>query len=81
MKTYKIMHADGSITESIMKGRYAGWNGKRKDRRIFGRLDCASGMRMKKENRVFFHTWEAAIAAGFRPCKHCKPRPNDAYEQ
>jgi len=70
---YKIMRGNGRIITSRKKGKYAGWNG----RRIFGRLDCASGMRMKKENRVFFHSWDDAIIAGFRPCKVCKPTPSD----
>ena len=78
-RVYKIMTRDGQIVESKEKGRYGGWNGRRKDRKIFGRLDCKSGMRMKKENRVFFRTWDDAIAVGFRPCKNCKPTPNDTY--
>lgn len=41
--------------------------------RIFGILDCKSGKRMKKENRVFFHTLEDAVMEGYRPCKNCKP--------
>lgn len=73
-KTYKILKR-GGIIESAVPGRYAGW----KPGKIFGRLDCASGMRMKEENRVFFHTWEDAIAAGYRPCKKCKPTPHDKY--
>jgi methylphosphotriester-DNA--protein-cysteine methyltransferase len=39
--------------------------------KIFGRLDCRSGKRMRKENRVFFETQEEAITLGFRPCGHC----------
>ena len=78
-KIYKIMTGDGQIVESKKRGRYGGWYGKRKGRRIFGRLDCKSGMRMKKESRTFFHTWNDAIAAGFRPCKNCRPTPNDTY--
>jgi len=78
-KNYKIMKDDGCIARSKRKGKYAGWNGRRKDRKIFGRLDCKSGIRMKKENRVFFHTWSDAVAAGFRPCKNCKPTPHDTY--
>ena len=39
--------------------------------RIYGRLDCASGKRMKRDNRVFFADEAAARAAGFRPCGHC----------
>lgn len=78
-KIYKIMRDDGRIIESMRKGKYAGWNGKRKDRLIFGRLDCKSEMRMKTENRVFFHNWDDAVTAGFRPCKNCKPTPDDTY--
>ncbi len=39
--------------------------------RIYGSLRCKSGMRMKKENRVFFRDEEEAIAQGYRPCGHC----------
>jgi len=38
---------------------------------IYGRLDCLSGKRMKKENRVFFTSEKEAIENGFRPCGHC----------
>lgn len=44
---------------------------------IYGRLDCASGRRMKRRTRVFFADEDAACAAGFRPCGHCMP---DAYK-
>lgn len=39
--------------------------------KIYGRLSCTSGKRMKAENRVFFQNEAAAIAAGYRPCGHC----------
>lgn len=67
---YKVLQ-DGEIKESSVPGKYAGW----RPGKIFGRLDCKSGMRMKKENRVFFLTWDDAMAAGYRPCKNCKPTP------
>ena len=41
--------------------------------KIFGLLNCSSGKRMKKENRIFFKTETEALAAGFRPCGHCMP--------
>lgn len=41
--------------------------------KIYGRLDCRAGRRMKRENRVFFADEGAAIAAGFRPCARCMP--------
>ena len=71
-KRYKVLKG-GNIIESIIPGRFAGY---RPDK-IFGRLDCKSGMRMNKENRVFFMTWGDAIAEGYRPCKNCNPMPND----
>lgn len=39
--------------------------------KIYGLLNCSSGKRMKKENRIFFNFEEQAIAAGYRPCGHC----------
>jgi methylphosphotriester-DNA--protein-cysteine methyltransferase len=39
--------------------------------KIYGLLKCASGKRMKLENRVFFETETEALQSGFRPCGHC----------
>lgn len=39
--------------------------------KIYGTLQCKSGKRMKKENRVFFISKEEAVKNGFRPCGHC----------
>ena len=39
--------------------------------KIYGTLSCASGKRMKAQNRVFFQNEAEAIAAGYRPCGHC----------
>lgn len=39
--------------------------------KIYGTLTCASGKRMKRENRVFLASEADAIALGFRPCGHC----------
>lgn len=41
--------------------------------KIFGTLDCVSGRRMKRDNRIFFVSEDAAAALGFRPCGHCMP--------
>ncbi len=68
MKYYTLLR-NGEFIKSTTPGKYAGY---KKDK-IFGKLDCKSGMRMKKENRVFFATWEDAINEGYRPCKNCKP--------
>ncbi len=67
-KLYEVL-IKGVTILTTTPGKYAG----NRHRKIFGRLDCKSGMRMKKENRVFFHTWDDAIEQGFRPCKNCKP--------
>lgn len=65
---YKILTPDGFII-SDKPGLYAGY----KPKKIFGNLSCKSGMRMKKENRVFFFCIDDAIECGYRPCKNCKP--------
>ncbi|QQG46058.1 MAG: hypothetical protein HYY55_03805 [Candidatus Niyogibacteria bacterium] len=68
MKLYEIWKHN-KIIKSPYPGQYAGIT----TQKIFGRLSCGSGKRAKKENRIFFHTWEDAIEAGYRPCKNCKP--------
>jgi len=39
--------------------------------KIYGSLNCKSGKRMKKENRVFFKLENDALKNGFRPCGNC----------
>jgi methylphosphotriester-DNA--protein-cysteine methyltransferase len=39
--------------------------------RIYGRLECASGKRLLRRNRVFFADEQEALTAGYRPCRHC----------
>jgi len=39
--------------------------------KIYGRLDCKSGKRMMRENRVFFSSEEEAVVKGYRPCGNC----------
>lgn len=41
--------------------------------RIYGRIDCRAGKRMKVDNRVFFRDAAEAEARGFRPCAVCLP--------
>ena len=48
MKLYKILK-EGEIIESPIPGEYAGY----KKGKIFGRLDCKTGMRMKKRKQGF----------------------------
>ena len=45
--------------------------GANRNLKIYGRLNCKSGKRMKLENRVFFSSEKEAISNGFRPCGHC----------
>ena len=40
--------------------------------KIYGSLHCKSGQRMKVANRVFFASEAEALAAGYRPCGHCR---------
>ena len=56
----RLLIAEGKI-------KYGGY----KLKRIYGRLGCAMGKRMKVENRVFFISEAEALQAGYRPCGHC----------
>jgi methylphosphotriester-DNA--protein-cysteine methyltransferase len=40
---------------------------------IYCRENCPPGRRTRPENRVYFESDAAAIAAGYRACKVCKP--------
>lgn len=39
--------------------------------KIYGKLSCTSGKRMKRANRVFFTSVQEAQNAGYRPCGNC----------
>jgi methylphosphotriester-DNA--protein-cysteine methyltransferase len=39
--------------------------------KVYGKLNCKSGKRMKVENRVFFGSKKEALQNGYRPCGHC----------
>jgi O-6-methylguanine DNA methyltransferase len=41
--------------------------------KVFCFPTCYHGMTAKEENVVFFHDTAEAYAAGYRPCKHCRP--------
>lgn len=57
------------LNELINKGEVqCGGNKKLK---IYGTLSCASGKRMKVQNRVFFQSEQEAIEMSYRPCAHC----------
>jgi len=74
-KMYTILKG-GEFIRSRRKGTLAGYA----PGKIFGRLDCKSGIRMKKDNRVFFHTLEDAVKEGYRPCMNCRPIDEDDFE-
>jgi len=38
---------------------------------IYGKLNCRSGKKIKKDNRVFFECEVEAIEYGYRPCGRC----------
>ncbi|MFT4755076.1 MAG: methylphosphotriester-DNA--protein-cysteine methyltransferase [Salibacteraceae bacterium] len=61
--------SDFLLKRGIKNGRIQ--YGGNKKLKIYGKLDCSSGKRMKKMNRVFFSTIDDAIQNGFRPCGHC----------
>jgi hypothetical protein len=67
-KHLKLLIKKGSLT--------LGGNKKLK---IFGLLTCASGKRMKKENRVFFVNELEAWENNYRPCGHCMRRENRKF--
>jgi methylphosphotriester-DNA--protein-cysteine methyltransferase len=52
--------------------------GGNKKLKIYGLLNCTSGKRMKRENRVFFKDEKEAIQNNYRPCGHCM---REAYRQ
>jgi len=36
--------------------------------KIYGFLNCRSGKRMKRENRIFIESEQQALENGYRPC-------------
>ncbi|MFC0773497.1 Ada metal-binding domain-containing protein [Terrimonas alba] len=48
--------------------------------KIFGKLNCWSGKRMKKTNRVFFASKHEATDQGYRPCGHCMNKKYKAWK-
>lgn len=45
--------------------------GGNKKLKIYGLLNCKSGKRMNRENRVFFTNEREAQQNNYRPCGHC----------
>lgn len=67
-----IKHADISDSDlrSEIRARKINY-GANLNLNIYGLLNCKSGKRMKRENRIFFTSEKAAIKNNFRPCGHC----------
>ena len=73
MKTHQSLldeKGNNRVLLSLIKNRKILWAGNRK-LKIYGKLNCKSGKRMKTQNRVFFQNEQEAIALGFRPCGNC----------
>lgn len=74
-----LLHTE--ISDQALRSRIRNkkilWGGNRK-LKIVGTLHCASGKRMKRENRVFFESEEEALREGYRPCGHCL---REAYQK
>jgi methylphosphotriester-DNA--protein-cysteine methyltransferase len=60
---------DSDLLKKIFRKEIA--FGGNKKLKIYGTLQCKSGKRMKRENRVFFVSENEAIQNNYRPCGHC----------
>jgi methylphosphotriester-DNA--protein-cysteine methyltransferase len=67
-----IKHIDYTAVEVRAKIRHGliCWGGN-KNLKIYGRLGCKAGKRLKIQNRVFFTSQNQAINEGYRPCGFC----------
>ena len=71
---YRLVGADGSGVLSDVPGTLGG----NRRLKIYGRLDCPNALRWIErghyvQHRVFFASVEDAVAAGYRPCRVCRP--------
>ncbi|MEJ2870756.1 Ada metal-binding domain-containing protein [Actinomycetospora sp. OC33-EN08] len=74
MKEYELLGVDGRPYRSTTPGTLGG----HRRGRIYGRLDCPSALRWLARghyarHRVFFADEATARAAGYRPCRVCRP--------
>jgi methylphosphotriester-DNA--protein-cysteine methyltransferase len=61
--------SDAGLLSLIKQGKiHFGGNRKLK---IYGLLQCKSGKRMKRENRIFFSSIAEAVDENYRPCGNC----------
>ena len=49
--------------------------------KIYGRMSCSSGKKIKIGNRTFFSSEKEAIASGFRPCGQCMKQGYKIWKQ
>ena len=57
------------MTANVLASNYIGNANSGK----FHYADCSSANKMNPNNRVYFNSREEAVAAGYVPCKRCKP--------
>lgn len=41
--------------------------------KVYGKLSCSAGKRIKEEHKVFFESEQEALNNGYRPCAYCMP--------
>lgn len=70
MEMIKHLEIDDKELHQKIKRKEIFYAGNR-NLKIYGTLDCKSGKRMKKENRVFFKSVAQAKKQGYRPCGNC----------
>ena len=67
-----IQHTDISRQILILKMKSGAIAfGGNKKLKIYGKLNCRSGKRLNKKNRIFFSSEQEALDHGYRPCCHC----------
>jgi O-6-methylguanine DNA methyltransferase len=73
---FKILSAEGAEPERLLQlaRRHTRFVGSRTTR-IFCLPGCSAGRRIQPDNEVGFPDERAAFAAGYRPCRHCRPVP------
>jgi methylphosphotriester-DNA--protein-cysteine methyltransferase len=80
-RRYRLLDASGRAYLNATPGLVGG----HRKRRIYGRLDCPSALRMLARGgyvheRVFFADEQTARAAGYRPCAVCLPEAYRAWK-
>ncbi|MFN1216079.1 Ada metal-binding domain-containing protein [Chryseobacterium kwangjuense] len=71
--------SDFSLRSKIRKEEIC-FGGNRK-LKIYGKLHCTSGKRMKRENRVFFISETEALEHNYRPCGHCMKQQYELWKK